>query len=268
MFEGESEQHMHRFTILMYHMVCSPKTTKEAKYACPPEQFEQHLHYIKNSHHTVVSLDDIEQYLLSGSTLPENAVAITLDDGFEDNYTQAFPLLQKYELSASIFLATGVIGASNKWMQGRDFPKRAMLNWGQIEEMSRYQISFGAHTVSHAKLSELDASAAAQEIVLSKQQIEEQLGQACPHFAYPYGLFAKQTPEIVKNAGFTLACSTRSGFNNSKVPPFILNRTNVYGTDTVWRLKQKLTFGINDTSRIFPLMYYSKRMLTKIGLQS
>lgn len=257
---------MQRFTILMYHMIQQPGTVAESKYACPPEQFEQHLHYIKNSHHTVVSLDDIEQHLLSDSDLPDNAVAITLDDGFEDNYTQAFPLLQKHALPASIFLATGVMGGSNKWMQGRDFPKRAMLNWGQIEEMSRYQISFGAHTVSHAKLSELDNSAAAEEIILSKQQIEEQLGQACSHFAYPYGLFSEQTPEIVKNVGFTLACSTRSGFNNSERDPYLLHRIEVYGTDPVWKLKQKMTFGMNDAARLFPLKYYSKQALHKVGL--
>ncbi|MEZ0174978.1 MAG: polysaccharide deacetylase family protein [Candidatus Reddybacter sp.] len=257
---------MQRFTILMYHMIQQPSTTAEARYACPPEQFEKHLRYIKRSQHAVVSLYEIEQHLLCGTTLPNNAVAITLDDGFEDNYTQAFPLLQKYGMPASVFLATGVMGATNKWTQGRDFPQRAMLKWRQIEEMSRFQINFGAHTVSHAKLSELDSTAAAEEIGQSKQQIEDQLGKPCSHFAYPYGLFTEQTPGIVKDAGFKLACSTRSGFNNKETNPFTLNRTEVYGTDSVWKLKQKMTFGINDASRFFPLMYYSKRMLAKIGL--
>jgi len=257
---------MQRFTILMYHMVQQPCTVAESKYACPPEQFEQHLSYLKNSHHHVVSLDEIEYHLLSGTAIPQNAVAITLDDGFEDNYTQAFPLLQKYALPASIFLATGVMGASNVWMQGRDFPKRAMLNWAQIEEMSRYQITFGAHTVNHAKLSELDDSAAADEIIQSKHRIEDQLGRPCYHFAYPYGLFAKQTPEIVKNSGFKLACSTLSGFNNSERDPYLLHRIEVYGNDPVWKLKQKMTFGMNDATRLFPLKYYSKQVLQKLGM--
>lgn len=257
---------MQRFTVLMYHMVRQPDTVAESKYACPPEQFKRHLGYLKNSHHTVVSLYDIEQHILSGAALPDNAVAITLDDGFEDNYTQAFPLLQKHELPASIFLATGVIGGSNSWMKVGDFPERAMLNWGQIEEMSRYQVNFGAHTVSHAKLSELDDSAAAEEISLSKHHIEEQLGQACNHFAYPYGLFAKQTPEIVKNSGFKLACSTRSGFNNIERDPYLLHRIEVYGTDPVWKLKQKMAFGMNDAARLFPLKYYSKQVFQRLGL--
>ncbi|MBL4780854.1 MAG: polysaccharide deacetylase family protein [Porticoccaceae bacterium] len=257
---------MPRFTILMYHMISQPGTIAEAKYACPPERFEQHLRYIQSSHHCVVSLDEIEQHLLNDTALPDNAVAITLDDGFEDNYTQAFPLLQKYGMPASIFLATGVMGATNKWMQGRDFPERSMLNWQQIEEMNRYQLSFGAHTVNHAKLSELDTAAAEEEISQSKQQVEDQLGTSCSHFAYPYGLFSEQSPEIVKSAGFTLACSTRSGFNNSQRDPFLLHRIEVYGTDPVWKLKQKMTFGMNDAARLFPLKYYSKQVLQRVGL--
>jgi len=247
-------------------MVCSPKTAEEAKYACPPELFEQHLRYLKASHHIPVSLSEVEAYLLSGKALPDNAVVITLDDGFEDNYTQAFPLLQQYGIPATIFLASGVVGGKNEWMTGRDFPERKMLNWQQIEEMNRHKISFGAHTVSHPKLSELSDALATQEIVTSKQVIEERLGEPCNHFAYPYGLFNDQTCKIVKEAGFKLACSTRSGFNNVARDPFILHRIEVYGNDPVWKLKQKMTFGMNDASRLFPLRYYSKRILNKVGL--
>ncbi len=257
---------MSRFTILMYHMICSPKTTEEAKYACPPELFDQHLHTIKESGYKPISLAEVVAHLLSDKPLPENAVVITLDDGFEDNYTNAFPILQKHGMPATVFLATGVMGATNKWMVGRDFPERKMLNWQQVEEMNRHQINFGAHTVSHPKLSELGDEEAVQEIIQSKQVIEEKLGQPCDYFAYPYGLFSERTCEIVKKAGFKLACSTRSGFNNIERDPFILHRIEVYGTDPVWKLKQKMTFGMNDASRLFPLQYYSKRILEKIGL--
>lgn len=257
---------MKRFIILMYHMVCKPTTHKEARYACPPERLEQHLQYIKSSHYSVVSLNEIEQHLLLGKILPDNSVAITFDDGFEDNYTQAFSLLQKYNIPATIFLASGVIGGSNKWMAGKDYPERKMLNWEQIKEMRDYNISFGAHTVSHPKLPELDTLSASDEIIQSKNQIENQLGTPCLHFAYPYGLFREETPDIVKNAELTLACSTRSGFNNRETNPFLLNRLEVYGTDSVRALKQKMAFGTNDASFLVPLSYYSKRFLKKVSL--
>ena len=257
---------MSRFTILMYHIIDAPQTQAEAKYACPPELFEQHLQYLKNSIHTPVSLTEIEEHILTGKMLPNNPVAITIDDGFEDNYTQAFPLLQKHCIPATIFLASGVIGGTNDWMKERGFSDRKMLNWEQIREMSDHQISFGAHTVTHPKLAELNNPSAEQEILQSKIAIEENLGQPCKHFAYPYGLFNDNTPEIVKQCGFTLACSTRSGFNNSERAPYILHRIEVYGTDPVWKLRQKMTFGMNDASRSFPFTYYSKQLLKRIGL--
>ena len=256
---------MSRFTILMYHMISSPKTAEEARYACPPAQFEQHLRYLKSSSHTPVSLDQIEAHLLSGSDLPDNAVAITLDDGFEDNYTNAYPLLKKYNIPATIFLTSGLMGGTNQWMCERGFPERKMLGWQQIEEMDRGKIDFGAHTVSHPKLSELGIEACTKEILQSKQTIEERLGQPCHHFAYPYGLFTEATARVVEHTGFKLACSTRSGFNNSERDPFILHRIEVYGTDPVWKLKQKMTYGLNDASLLFPLKYYSTRVLQKIG---
>ena len=257
---------MSRFTILMYHIIDTPQTQAEAKYACPPELFEQHLQYLKNSIHTVVSLTDIEEHLSTGKALPRDAVALTLDDGFQDNYTKAFPLLKKHGIPATIFLASGVVGGTNNWMKGRGFPERKMLNWDQIREMNNHQISFGAHTVTHPKLPELNDASAEQEITQSKIAIEENLGQPCKHFAYPYGLFNDRTPAIVKQYGFTLACSTRSGFNNPARDPYILHRIEVYGTDPSWKLKQKMTFGINDASRLFPFKYYSNQLLKKIGL--
>ncbi|MEZ0148377.1 MAG: polysaccharide deacetylase family protein [Candidatus Reddybacter sp.] len=257
---------MSRFTILMYHMICSPGTKEEAKYACPPAQFERHLRFIKESVHTPVSLAEIEAHLLGEKNLPDNAVAITIDDGFKDNYTEAFPLLGKYNIPATIFLTSGVMGGTNEWMVGRDFPKREMLNWQQVQEMSRCNINFGAHTVSHPKLTELSYEIAEQEIIQSKNAIEENLGKACHHFAYPYGLLNDRTFEIVKQSGFTLACSTRSGFNNLERDPYALHRIEVYGTDPVWKLKQKMTFGMNDASRSYPFKYYSKQLLKKTGL--
>ena len=246
-------------------MICTPETTEEAKYACPPEQFEQHLRYLVKSEHKPVSLAEIEAHLLNGKSLPDNAVAITIDDGFKDNYTQAFPLLRKHKIPATIFLTTGVMNGTNQWMAGRNFPERDMLSWQEINEMNSQNISFGAHTISHPKLPELDNQSAEQEIMESKLAVEQNLGQACQHFAYPYGLFNDSTCEIVKQAGFTLACSTRSGFNNIKRDPYILHRIEVYGTDPVWKLKQKMTFGINNASRLYPIKYYSQQLARKVG---
>ena len=193
-------------------------------------------------------------------TLPKNTIVITLDDGFEDNYTNAFPVLRQYAIPATIFLATGYLEKTNGWMtDGR----RKMLEWNQIIEMASAGINFGAHTVSHPHLPQLNRAEALREMVESKKHIEQRLNQPVHYFAYPYGQLNDETMQLAQQAEFKLACSTRSGFNNLTRNPYRLHRIEVYGDDPVWKLKQKLTFGINDASLTFPLTYYWGRARTR-----
>lgn len=244
----------------MYHMISKPESDLEIKYACPPDAFEKHMSKLRQENFNLVSLKTIDDHINSGTAIPENSIAITLDDGFEDNYTHAYPILKKYNIPATVFLTTGHLGVSNNWMIKRGFPLRHMLNWEQITEMSKNDILFGAHTVNHPALPELDIERAYQEIIESKKAIEKELGCECNYFAYPFGLFSDRNRIQVKESGFNLACSTRSGFNTVERDPFVLHRIEVYGDDPWWKLKQKITFGINDASYLFPIKYYASRL--------
>lgn len=252
---------MNRFIILMYHMISKPESELEIKYACPPDVFEKHMSKLRHENFNLVSLKTIDNHINSGAAIPKNAIAITIDDGFEDNYTNAYPILKKYNIPATVFLTTGHLGASNNWMTKRGFPLRNLLNWDQIKEMSKNDIIFGAHTVNHPALPELDIERAYQEIKESKKTIEQELGRECNYFAYPFGLFSDQNRMQVRDCGFSLACSTRSGFNTAARDPFLLHRIEVYGNDPWWKLKQKMTFGINDASYSFPIKYYASRLM-------
>ena len=256
---------MQRFVILMYHMISEPKTASEVKYACPPKQFEKHLQMLLSEGFKPVSIDAVENYYTHQTTLPDKSFLITLDDGFEDNYSNAFPILQRYQIPAAIYLATGLLGKTNQWMSTPTFSERKMLSWPQIQDMANHGLHFGSHSVSHPRLTELDDDSVSKELVESKQIIEDQLVTACRHFAYPYGLLTEKTRDLVRQAGFKTACSTRSGFNNAERDPLMLHRIEVYGNDSTWKLKQKIMFGINDASLFFPFKYYSTRLLARLG---
>lgn len=255
---------MSRFVVLMYHMITEPGTKAESRYACPPKRFEQHMKFLHDNHYNVISLNDIESILKNKTKIPEKSVAVTLDDGFEDNYSNAYPTLNKYQIPATIFLTSGNMGGTNQWMSGKDYPKRPMMNWSQIQEMDNNGIYFGGHTVNHVKLSQIDSQTAGNEIKRDKNQIEDKLGHEIAYFAYPYGLFNNATANLTKAAGYTLACSTRSGFNNHKADPFIIRRLEVYGTDTIRALKQKIAFGVNDSEISYPIKYYWNRLKGKV----
>ena len=130
--------------------------------------------------------------------------------------------------------------------------------------MAKHGIHFGSHTVSHPKLTELDDNSVNRELIQSKQTIEEQLGVECTHFAYPYGLLAEETRELVRQAGFKTACSTRPGFNNAERDSLMLHRIEVYGDDSWWKLRQKITFGKNDASLLYPINYYYNRCVSRM----
>jgi len=245
-------------------MISKPESAAEIRYACPPERFDRHMYNLKINGFNPVSLEQIEQHLLLNKPLPKNAVAITLDDGFADNYNHAFPILNKHLIPATIFLTSGYLESTNQWMTPSGFPTKKMLDWQQIREMDKYNIAFGAHTVSHPKLTELDLTSAAYEILASKKSIENNLGKACKHFAYPYGLCNTEHRNSVKSSGYTLACSTHSGFNNAERDPFMLHRIEVYGNDSWWELKQKMTFGTNKASLLVPAKYYANRLINRI----
>jgi peptidoglycan/xylan/chitin deacetylase (PgdA/CDA1 family) len=256
---------MSRFCILMYHMVADPRSAEERRYACPPRRFASHMRALGKNGYVPVSLGQVHHHLTGGRKLPERAVAVTFDDGFADNYTDAFPVLQRFQIPAAIFLTVSTLGAENRWMSANGYPKRAMLDWSQVREMHAAGIGFGSHTLSHPRLSTLGRAAARAEINGSKQALEDKLGASVDWFAYPHGDWSGETVELVREAGHSLACSTRSGFNPADVNPLLLRRIEVYGTDPTWKLMQKLRFGTNDAGVIEPLKYYWRRAAARLG---
>lgn len=245
-------------------MVSSPEDSQEKRYACPPKKLHKHMQYLRANNYNIVNLDTINEHLSNKTKLPEKTIAITLDDGFSDNYENALPIFQEFEIPATIFLASGMMGKTNSWMHSDGFPKRSMLSWTQIKEMHGQGISFGAHTVNHVKLPELSPTEMLTELINSKQQIEEKLGITVKHFAYPYGLLDNTVRAMTEKAGFITACSTRSGFNNIETDQLTLRRLEIYGDDSVRALKQKITFGVNDSNISFPIKYYLNRITDRL----
>jgi peptidoglycan/xylan/chitin deacetylase (PgdA/CDA1 family) len=218
------------------------------------------MRFLKKNDFSVIGLDSIGKYLREEKEGPPFYVAVTFDDGFRDNYENAFPVLRKYEIPSTIFVITGKVGDQIDWISNRGREKAEMLTWKHIQEMSDAGVSFGAHTMTHPRLPDLPLSDAYSEIMDSRKILEEHLGCGVESFAYPHGLFTQEIQELVRNAGYTVACSTLSGFNNWKSDPLILRRIEIHGNDSIWKFSQKLTFGKNEASRVFSLKYYWSRI--------
>ncbi len=249
----------------MYHMINEPQDPKEARYACPPRRFKKHIMALRSAGYTPVTPQAVEQHLNNKKSLPEKAVLITIDDGFMDNYKNALPILREEKIPAIIFLTTSTLEGHNDWMANEDYPRQKMLTWRQVKEMQAAGVCFGGHTMTHPRLSELERERALEEIGDCKAILEEKLGIPINWFAYPYGNLKEETPGLVKEAGYSHACSTRSGFNQLDADPFLLRRLEVYGTDPAWKVLQKLRFGTNKASWLAPARYYMTRVMARLG---
>lgn len=251
--------------MLMYHQVDTPRSEKERRFCTPPTDFDAQMGWLVRAGYRGVSLDEVRAHVAGERRIEGNAVHITFDDGFIGVLEHALPILQKHRMPATLFALPGRTGATNEWMWRRGFPLRALLSTEQLRLLAEAGMSIGSHTRSHVRLTELPAERARAEIADSRKELEDMLGRAVDHFAYPYGLFNEAVRDIVIQAGYRAACSTRSGFNRQGEDVFLLRRLDIAGTDRLWQFRQKVRFGTNDSSRLQPLTYYWGRLGARLG---
>ena len=217
--------------ILLYHRIATP--TQDPLMLCvSPEHFERHLVFLKKNY-DIISLRELSQRLANGK-IKGNEMAITFDDGYQDNLTKALPLLEKYNLPATIFITTGHIGEKANFDWDKKYPEddRAFfLTEEEIRTLAKHPlIDIGAHTETHPNLANLKQEEQKKEILNSKNKLEEITGKEIKTFAYPFGGtydFNKTTKGIVKESGFDFAY-TNTGFLATKTRDnFIIPRINI-----------------------------------------
>lgn len=196
--------------IMMYHHV-EGSSTPRANYVTP-EKFEWHMDYLKKHGYRVISLAELTGRIKAKSPIPHNSVVITFDDGYANNYDQAFPVLKKYGFPATIFAVAGLVGQDG------------YLTWDQIREMERSGVTVGSHTLDHPYLPELSTEEQRRQIMDSKLLLEQGTGHRIDHFAYPSGGFDESSKALVREAGYQAACTTNRGFDPSNSDLFELNR--------------------------------------------
>lgn len=201
-----------KLPIVMYHYVeyADPKDPGRVKLSISPSVFESQLQAIKKDKFGTAFAKDIPSLITLKNS---KSVALTFDDGYEDFYYYAFPLLKKYHMKGTIYVISNFIG------------RKGYLNEAQIKEMiTSGFVELGAHTLNHAYLKDLKEVVAWKEISESKIFLEKKFGIPVLSFAYPFGAFSKETVELVKKAGFTNAVSVVPGIYQHDTNEYFLFR--------------------------------------------
>jgi peptidoglycan/xylan/chitin deacetylase (PgdA/CDA1 family) len=174
-----------------------------------------------------IDLLDVARWISERRPLPKLSFVITFDDGYESVYEHAFPVLQRLGFTATVFLTVDQHGRRTDEQHLTSLEQRRMLSWGQIREMERAGINFGAHTLTHPDLTRLPSEQARQEIIASKEIIQDALGKPVHSFAYPYGRYDERSRRIAKEH-FACACSDRLAVTSSASDLFALERVDAY----------------------------------------
>jgi len=242
------------------------------------ENFEGVIEFLRRRF-TPISFRDFLHAAENQGKMPRNPIVVTFDDGYEDNYTHAFPVLREVRVPATFFLTSSFIDSEKTFWWDRMFcalkqmkaaekyngeaipsfisglwdasqeeieqalvrlensadvnieecsAKNRMLSWDQIREMKDSGMTFGSHSRTHVNLNRVAEPRLMEELLLSKREIERNLGEEVLFFAYPGGSLSEGVHNSVVESGYRCACSTESGINDRDPDLFGLKRINIW----------------------------------------
>lgn len=205
--------------ILVYHGI-RPNRASDTPFVkafvVEPQVFAKQMDYLKDNGWTAISFEMLRLALTGKNSLPARSMILTFDDGWENQYLSAFPILKSHGFSATFFVFTNAIG------------EKHFFTWAEIKEMDRAGMTIAAHTKSHPYLFGIFNQALLEdEIAGSKKVLEEHLGKEVYVFAYPFGEYSKKIIEVVRKAGFKIARASHTGFYHTKDDLFTLRSIQV-----------------------------------------
>lgn len=194
--------------ILMYHQISDlPATLDPYRISVPPSAFEAHMHALHEMGYVAFTLREAARKMRAREDFPPLSVVVTFDDGYLDNYTTAWPILQAVDFVATIFLVAARVGTSAVW-DGEHGSQLLLMDWPHIHEMEAAGIEFGSHTHTHAALDTLAADALERELCESKRVLDARLSHPVETLAYPYEQFNAEVIRMAETCGYRAACGT------------------------------------------------------------
>ncbi len=195
----------------MYHYISIPPEDADQyrlDLSVSPESFREQMTYLHQQGYNTIDFYDLSRAIADKQELPPNPIIITLDDGYRDNYENAFPVLEEYGMTATFFVVTDFID--------RGYPD--YLTWPMIDEMVRSGMRFEPHSKSHPDLNGQDREFVIFQLLGSRETLEAHLDHRPRYFAYPSGRYDDQVLAIVEELDYwgavTTAGGTWHGFND------------------------------------------------------
>ena len=219
----------------MYHYVSEPPPTADVyrrDLSVTPAQLAAQIEAMSAAGFVSVRLSDLISYLATGQpTLPAKSVVLTFDDGYQDNFDNAFPLLKQAGFTAAFFVITDFV----------DTGRPGYMTWNELRTMHEAGMEIGSHSRDHPDLAGRPLDFLVWQVLGSREMIESRLGFTPRLFCYPSGRYDPQAMQVVQSANFWGAVTTRQGATHSSDSLFELTRVRIRGSHTAADVMRLLT---------------------------
>jgi peptidoglycan/xylan/chitin deacetylase (PgdA/CDA1 family) len=217
--------------ILSYHALTS--SGRAGRFLLPIRRFARQMSWLHRLGYTVIPLESLLKQWNEYQFPPPRSVVITFDDGYQDAWALACPILERHRFAATFFVVTGCIGGTNRWSCNPEVENRPLVSWEDIVKLKQRGFYFGSHTRSHLALDSAFFAQLDDELTGSLKDLEREI--ECSNFplAYPYGRQDARAQAAAKRAGYSCAVGVEPGVNDPATPRFLLRRTEIYGTDSL-----------------------------------
>ncbi len=183
------------------------------------EAFEKQLGLLAKWRTSVISFNEVVSRMEKPQPMPRKACVITFDDGYEETYSIAWPLLKRFGFSAIVFVTPNEVST------------KGFATWQQLREMSRGGFEIGSHTMHHSYMPTTPDEKLKEEVADSKAVIEQQLGKRIDFLSYPIGGYTPQAQAMAKQAGYRAACTTNRGVSYAMTDRFAIRRVKITESD-------------------------------------
>lgn len=208
--------------ILTYHKIMPPpRGTRFCRFLYLPEKlFAAQLGELSRAGFRSAGLEEIAG--ASGNS--EKRVVFTFDDAYCSVLEYALPRLKAAGQCAITFVVAGKLGGANDWDDARGEKLQPLMDAAQIRAWLDAGQDIGSHTLTHPQLSYISKHQAREEIFSSKKKLEDLFGVRIRHFCYPYGDYDLEIRDLVQEAGYETACTTRPGLHDGSAHALELPR--------------------------------------------
>ena len=216
--------------ILMYHYISEPPEDAD-KYrkdlSVTPEDFNAQMSYLAENGFETVDLYELSLAITNKIDLPEKPIVISFDDGYLDNFENAFPILQKYGMQGTFFIITEFI----------DERRAGYMTWDNVEEISKAGMRIESHSKTHPDLSTAERDFIIYEVRGSQETIAAHIGYTPRYFCYPSGRYNEETMAILGELDFWGAVTTADGSWHGFDDRFEWSRVRMRNTTTLAEFK-------------------------------